>query len=259
MAIPGSLTHQNGVFHVSNPCATNETILKEYAERIDDKARETCTSRRIRQETRDRLYSELLALIAEGNAFATWSKQRKRFKTPDMDSLKVSVARAELAKARAEDRERKVREKRNAEQIAKLRAEWGSVLEAWKRGDVAGMIPYQFRELPEYMETAYLRVRGENVETSQGASFPVDHAVRAIRVIQRMMRNTDGNTDAPLFVRNGKTIRLGHYQVDRIDADGVIHAGCHKVSRSEFESIAQQLREQVEAISCKDSQVEEED
>lgn len=82
---------------------------------------------------------------------------------------------------------------------------------------------------------AYLRVRGENIETSQGASVPLDHAVKAFRLILECKRA------GRIWKRNGSTIRVGHFQVDKINEDGSIRAGCHYIGWSEIERIATQL------------------
>ena len=43
------------------------------------------------------------------------------------------------------------------------------------------------------------------------------------------------------YIRNGHTIHLGHYVIDRIEADGTVHAGCHVVKWEEIERITPQL------------------
>jgi len=40
--------------------------------------------------------------------------------------------------------------------------------------------------------------------------------------------------------RNGKTIHLGHYQIDKI-ADGQVIAGCHTIPIAEIERLAATL------------------
>src|ERR1019366_8962284 len=48
------------------------------------------------------------------------------------------------------------------------------------------------------------------------------------------------------YVRNGHTIHLGNYVIDRIDSDGSVHAGCHVVRWEEIERIAPQLNAPIE-------------
>jgi hypothetical protein len=38
--------------------------------------------------------------------------------------------------------------------------------------------------------------------------------------------------------RNGETIRVGHFTVDRIEANGTLHAGCHRIYWPEIEQAA---------------------
>jgi hypothetical protein len=80
-----------------------------------------------------------------------------------------------------------------------------------------------------------LRIVGDEVQTSLGASFPVEHARLGLRVV-REVRATGEE-----YRRNGHTIHLGHYVIDRIEPNGTVHAGCHVVTWDEIERIASQL------------------
>lgn len=80
-----------------------------------------------------------------------------------------------------------------------------------------------------------LRVRDGNVETSLGARFPIEHAVRGLAVIRQVRES--GHE----YVHNGHAIHLGHYRIDRIEPNGTVHAGCHVVTWDEIKRIAPQL------------------
>jgi hypothetical protein len=79
---------------------------------------------------------------------------------------------------------------------------------------------------------AYLRVRGDNVETSLGATVPLAHAVKAFGFIKLLRERGEA------WQRNGKTVRVGHFQVDSIAPNGDIHAGCHFIKWEELARIA---------------------
>jgi hypothetical protein len=76
-----------------------------------------------------------------------------------------------------------------------------------------------------------LRFDGDEVVTSRGARFPVTHAKRALAFIRRVRESGQA------YVRNGHTIHLGPYAIDRIEPDGTVKAGCHVVSWEEIERI----------------------
>jgi hypothetical protein len=80
-----------------------------------------------------------------------------------------------------------------------------------------------------------LRIKGDRVETSKGAQFPVSDAVRAYPLIKKV--KDMGET----WVTNGHKIPLGHFRIDRIESDGTVKAGCHIVQWNEIELIARQL------------------
>lgn len=82
---------------------------------------------------------------------------------------------------------------------------------------------------------AYLRVKGENLETSQGVSVPL---TQAIEVFKRM-RAVRERGEAISF--SGLRFAIGDYRVDSIDADGTLHAGCHVIGLDEGERIAREI------------------
>jgi hypothetical protein len=70
------------------------------------------------------------------------------------------------------------------------------------------------------------------LQTSRGARVPLDHAVKAFRVIKRL--RDKGQT----YERNGHTIHLGHFALDSIDNAGNVRAGCHTVEWEEIARVA---------------------
>tara|TARA_R110000851_G_scaffold282411_1_gene435938 strand:+ start:988 stop:1947 length:960 start_codon:yes stop_codon:yes gene_type:complete len=77
-----------------------------------------------------------------------------------------------------------------------------------------------------------MRIDGDNIKTSQGASFPVDHGKKAFTFIK------DCKDNQREFLTNGKTINLGHFRIDRIETNGNVKAGCHYVEYAEIERVA---------------------
>ena len=86
--------------------------------------------------------------------------------------------------------------------------------------------------------SAYLRVSadGQAVQTSRGASVPATEAIRAISFIRavKYLRMSD-------WARNGEQCPVGQFQIDRIAANGDIHAGCHFIKWDEVEATAKAL------------------
>lgn len=82
---------------------------------------------------------------------------------------------------------------------------------------------------------ALLRIKGEGdeaeLETSHGARVPLAHAIKAFRFV-KLIRETGGH-----WQRNGRMIRVGHYQLDSIDPAG-FNAGCHRINWPEIERVA---------------------
>lgn len=79
---------------------------------------------------------------------------------------------------------------------------------------------------------AAIRIVGDQLETSHGASVPLAHAIKAFRFV-KLVRERGVE-----WRRNGKTIRVGHFQIDHIAANGDFTAGCHKFTWPEIERAA---------------------
>jgi len=79
---------------------------------------------------------------------------------------------------------------------------------------------------------AALRIVGDELETSHGASVPLAHAIKAFRFV-KLCRERGTS-----WQRNGRTIRVGHFQVDRIESSGDFVAGCHSFTWTEVERVA---------------------
>lgn len=132
-------------------------------------------------------------------------------------------AKRERDKARREARQaekERIEALARFEREAELRAKWldgGSVWGARLTSSNGG---------------ALLRVKGETLETSLGASVPLAHAVKVFRFV-KLCR--DNGTE---WCRNGHTIRVGHFQVDRIRPNGDFNAGCHFIEWTECERVA---------------------
>lgn len=75
---------------------------------------------------------------------------------------------------------------------------------------------------------------GNDIQTSQFASFPVEHAKRAWPLINRAKGS--GWTS-----NGGGHITLGHFRIDSISNKGDVWAGCHRVAYAEIERIAKSL------------------
>lgn len=80
-----------------------------------------------------------------------------------------------------------------------------------------------------------LRVIDSMVETSQGARFPVSHARLGLKLVDTVVAS------GAVWVSNGHVCHLGHYEINRIEANGTVHAGCHVVTLAAINRIREQL------------------
>lgn len=136
-------------------------------------------------------------------------------------SIALQFSEDEIKKALKKEADKKKQEK--AERLKKDKG----YLTQWKKGEAVPILLYSYPVM--------LRVKGDDVETSHGAKFPKTHAPLAWRVVKNCVANKRA------WQTNGKSIHLGHYQVDKIDINGNLKAGCHLVSYAEIERIAKEL------------------
>jgi len=139
---------------------------------------------------------------------------------PKLDSDALTAIRKREAKRAAEKAEQTKRER--AEAIVRQQ----ELIIKWRAGQYSGCL---------YDVPVMLRINGDEVVTSRGARFPISHAKRALAFIRRVRESGQA------YVRNGHTIHLGPYAVDRIEPNGIVRAGCHVVSWEEIERITRLL------------------
>jgi hypothetical protein len=146
------------------------------------------------------------------------------------ESNQLDALESWISEHEAEERQRREEAARIAEQTR--RREQTEQIQRFLAGDpyasyIAGVSPM-------------LRVVGDEVETSLGARFPRAHAIRGLAFIRAV------RASGREYVSNGHAIHLGNYFIDRVEADGTVHAGCHVVRWEEIERIAPELSAPIE-------------
>jgi hypothetical protein len=136
---------------------------------------------------------------------------------PELDSDELTAIRKREAKRAAEKAEQTKRER--AEALVRQQ----ELIIKWRAGQYSGC----FYDVP-----AMLRIIGDEVQTSRGVRFPISHAKRGLAFVRKVRESGQA------YVRNGHTIHLGPYAIDRIEPDGTVKAGCHVVSWKEIQRIA---------------------
>jgi hypothetical protein len=209
------------IIYVHIPSRTPDAVKLNLTEFSDDIARLIPLYQKARQR-KDFILCDINDLVRNGNAYAELVKSKKRFKYVDADnavSISKNHKKAWKAKRTKEANERKRIEAERTAHGKKQLNEWAS----GKRSQ----IPYNVQELP-----VKLRVKGDTIETSHGADFPLKFGKRAY------LQAKDCKDNGKTWETNGKTIRLGHFQIDSIDATGTVTAGCHVVEYKEILRIA---------------------
>jgi hypothetical protein len=192
--------------------AEHEGNLADYAKRISASLLKAARAR----QHKEWHHKEALELRAEAIQYAKFFALPYTKTLPQVPALdSVQLERIRDAETKRLAAERKLLAREHAEAIAK-----------WRQGDEYVRLPHGLADM--------LRVSsdGQSIETSRGVSFPISHAKRGLALV-RAVRNS-GET----WHTNGKTCKLGHYQIDSILPDCTVKAGCHTVKWSEIERIA---------------------
>jgi hypothetical protein len=160
--------------------------------------------------------------------------------------------RGKAARA-AEEAEREAERKRQRIAYEKRNADVAANRKAWIAGE-----PLPFpnvgvgRDFQRDDGTPYIRIAGDELLTSWGASVPLAHAVKVFRFVKLCRERGEG------WTRNGKVVRVGHFQVDRIEPNGDFTAGCHRFVWAEVERAAMvagviEASASAEAVEVKES------
>lgn len=80
------------------------------------------------------------------------------------------------------------------------------------------------------------RIKNDTVQTSRGASVPLAHAVRLIRIAERVAQRGGQSWDA------GTGPKVGHYTLNHIGPDMSAIIGCHTFSAEESARIVAQVK-----------------
>lgn len=172
--------------------------------------------------------------LEDANDYLGAARRYAKFFDLDWDWAGADQARARWQREAAEqaEQERQYREALQRARLERQRAERITQREqfrAWQKGE-RDYAPSAYNEDDE--GSAYLRVRGDKLETSKGAEVPLDHAKRAFRLIKRCHDRGEG------WRPNGHSVCVGHFTVDEITAEGNVRAGCHYITWPHIEAAA---------------------
>lgn len=223
--VHNAIPHGATVLHVADPTMPASLSNRRDYERRIEVALLATQRPRIRQATRDAEQAAALSLADQFNAYAEAVGSAERIDVSqfaDIDKLRAAlVERDRLAAAAAAE----------AERVAGL--ELAEKVEMWRihKGGVSASHIYR-APVALRMTRGGVEFIGDMVETSRGAEIPVEAAKRLWPVIQRAMA---GERDYEVGMD------LGGYRLTKIRRDGSVVVGCHDISHSEIQRIAQQL------------------
>lgn len=148
----------------------------------------------------------------------------KAFQVPADDVLAEAETRlATFQKERDKELAAEAKAWAEAERLRRIEAQ--ESIDKWLAGESI--------RLPYLSGEAFLRINGDTVETSQGAEAPLDHVKRAMPIVLRAVKS-----GKEFWPGSESTIRLGHYTLRCITAEGDVHVGCHRFTRAEVERFA---------------------
>lgn len=105
--------------------------------------------------------------------------------------------------------------------------------EQWQAGEgTATSMTYGRWDVRINSTNTLCRRKGERLETSRGAEVPWQHALVVFFKAQRCRRLGKS------WHRNGEQVAVGHFQLDAIDEQGNIRAGCHTIGFDEMLRLA---------------------
>jgi hypothetical protein len=172
---------------------------------------------------RDSLMQEAADLAAMGSNYAAFFELPWTIDIPTLsEEYCTNIRKGNKEKALQERIRKETRERAEAHIKA-------TCVDEWLLG-VRDSIPYGYRP-----EDALLRVRGDEVQTSHGATVSTSQALRILPVIRNCRDTQTG------FIANGRTEHIGQFAVREIKPNGDMVVGCHSIKWAEIHKVANYL------------------
>lgn len=148
-----------------------------------------------------------------------------------LNDPKREAKRAKAAEARERAEQRRKEKEAEARRIANL--ESAERVRLWLTG---AEVALRYHDV-EYSAGHLVRIRGDVVQTTGGAECPLADAMRALRVWRLAVDANALPWARDDYAGQDLDTRLGHFTLDRIEADGSVRAGCHTFRRAEIERL----------------------
>lgn len=164
--------------------------------------------------------SELLIKSQGRDNAGYWKDATRQYKTV-LAALRSVIACAPFARLHAE-RIEAIRTEANdyvSKAVEREREANAQVIADWKAG-ISNV-------RPSFDAGTFARIKGDTVETSRGASVPLEHACRLARIARRLIGH-GGKTWS-----DGTGPQVGHFRVSSIFDDGSAVIGCHEFDADE--------------------------
>jgi hypothetical protein len=228
-----ALSHAT-VWHVEDPAASatdNKAAAVSEVMRLLDEAG---TTRRIKDETRDRLRGQALNVAEQFNGYLAAMPEGEREGVPPFDLEDAGFIALREAREAAKRAEEEAKEKAR-QQAAMSQAER---LQSWLAGE---NVHGSMHALPVALRLANKDPEGKRgndvIQTSHGASIPVRDALALWPLIEDVRAGRMDAGNASRMVR-----RVGVYDFGEFDALGGLRVGCHTITYEALQSMAERLR-----------------
>jgi hypothetical protein len=237
----GIMKHFANIYHYSWMDNHEKTTLKGIKDTITKEIESIITNalRGISTNTKQREKTKLAILQIAKNNIARlikildfYSLKLDTKTKKDIDSLDSDLSTLTTKYSKIIAAENKAREKEAARRLLEQQNKFNEALPLWLEGSEE----WKHREAVRYGKNAWLRLRdSDTIETTYGANFPLDDAKQALQFIIAL------RSSGKEFVKNGKRVKLGSFEIDSIDSVGNVKAACHFVEWQAIESLAKKL------------------
>ena len=169
---------------------------------------------------RDSIMQEVTDLATMANSYATFFELPWTVEVPALsEEFCTNIRKGNKEWALQEQIRKETAERAEAHIKATCVSEW--LL------GVSDSIPYRYRP-----EDALLRVRGDEVQTSHGATVSISEALGVLPLIRHCRQMETG------VVATGRTHHIGQFPVKEIMSNGDMVVGCHSIKWGEIEKVA---------------------
>jgi hypothetical protein len=229
--------HPSPSFTVDNVRASNKKEHNANVLELLDRAATDIDKASRARSNKEYLLASARNLIATAKAYAEIFGATLPPLPPDdkLNELASAVAKRKANESAAQKRRNTIAQKKRELERTQACAIALEILQRWQAGKSLELA--ESDKMRYALNFAYARIEGDELATTLGARVPLEHVRRALPIVLRAIAQRATMSADDVAILPALNLRVGHFSIDNIHADGTVAAGCHLFERTEVERL----------------------